>query len=63
MLPLLALYARHHGWPAAVGGVPADDLSRVLASHPDDARQLREYVAAHRVLTAVAGAGGSAPGP
>lgn len=54
LLPMLAAYCRHEGWRAATSGVPADRLLAVLAEHPDDARRMREYVAATRNLGAAA---------
>jgi hypothetical protein len=54
LLPMLAAYGRRHGWREAVSGVPADRLLDVLAEHPDDARQLKEYAVAHRALSGLA---------
>lgn len=66
LLPMLAAYGRRRGWREALHGVPADRLLGVLAEHPDDVRQLEEYVAAHRLLMGIAmplARWGSASGP
>lgn len=54
MLPALALYARHHGWRAAVTGVPADQFAATLAMHPDDVRIAGEYSDGAAALARVA---------
>lgn len=60
MLPALALHARHHGWHAAVSGVPADRLAATLAAHPAERAAAQRYVqnvAYMARLAALAGAG------
>lgn len=53
LLPMLSAYGRQCGWHEATNGVPADRLRAVLAEHPDDVRQLKEYVRLHRLVSAV----------
>lgn len=55
MLPALALYARHHGYRAAVSGVRADHLASTLAAHPDDWRTAQEYGDVARAMAQIAG--------
>lgn len=50
---MLSAYGRQCGWHEATNGVPADRLRAVLAEHPDDVRQLKEYVRLHRLVSAV----------
>lgn len=62
MMPALALYARHHGWRAAVSGVPADRLAATIAAHPEDKTIARNYAAAVAVLAKLALASTGSPG-
>lgn len=63
MLPMLALYARVHGYHAAVRGVPADGLLATLAEHPAEAATAAEYGAVATVMNRVAaGSAGGAGG-
>jgi hypothetical protein len=54
LLPMLAAYGRAHGWSDVAAGVPADRLLAVFEERPGEARQLREYLAANRVLSGIA---------
>lgn len=60
MLPALALYARHHGYRAAISGVPADRLAATLAANPEDWNTAQEYGDVARAMARMAG--GSNPG-
>lgn len=54
LLPALALYARVHGWSAAVSGVRADALTATLAAHPAEAAVAAKYTQHWRHLARVA---------
>lgn len=62
VLPALAIYSRHHGWRAAVSGVPADRLATTLAEHPDEVEIAQSYADKAEFMTRLAGIGGAAGG-
>ncbi|MEQ3551981.1 hypothetical protein WIS52_16025 [Pseudonocardia nematodicida] len=50
LLPLMALYARHHGARALLHGVAADALAATVRAHPQDAETALRFGVATAVL-------------